>query len=84
MAAGFDARDVGESHRPHQPAVTFEEWSDAEQVASANSGGARKSAFSNKMNEGAPHRLWATKVQRRATAFGVLAEGHSFVSLLGG
>jgi hypothetical protein len=25
-AAGFDARDVGESHRPHKPAVTFEEW----------------------------------------------------------
>ena len=65
-------------------AVSFEEWSDAEQVVATNTGGARKSTFSNKMNEGAPHRLWATKVQRRATAFGVLAEGHSFVSLLGG
>ncbi|QYG91326.1 HpcH/HpaI aldolase/citrate lyase family protein [Iamia sp. SCSIO 61187] len=65
-------------------AVSFEEWSDAEQVVATNTGGARKSAFSNKMNEGAPHRLWATKVQRRASAFGVLAEGHSFVSLLGG
>jgi citrate lyase beta subunit len=65
-------------------AVTFEEWSDAEQVAATNAGGARKSAFSNKMNEGAPHRLWAKRVQRRATAFGVLAEGHNFVSLLAG
>jgi hypothetical protein len=65
-------------------AVTFEEWSDAEQVAATNAGGARKSAFANKMNEGAPHRLWAKKVQRRATAFGVLAEGHTFVSLLAG
>jgi citrate lyase beta subunit len=65
-------------------AVTFEEWSDAEQVTATNGGGARKSAFSNKMNEGAPHRLWAMKVQRRATAFGVLAEGHTFVSLLAG
>lgn len=63
-------------------AVTFEEWSDAEQVAATNAGGARKSTFSNKMNEGAPHRLWAKRVQRRATAFGVLAEGHTFVSLL--
>jgi citrate lyase beta subunit len=65
-------------------AVTFEEWSDAEQVAATNAGGARKSAFSNKMNEGAPHRLWAKKVQRRATAFGVLAEGYTFVNLLAG
>lgn len=63
-------------------AVTFEEWSDAEQVVATTAGGARKSAFSNKMNEGAPHRLWARKVQRRASTFGVLAEGHTFVSLL--
>lgn len=63
-------------------AVTFEEWSDAEQVMAAGNGGVRKSSFSNKMNEGSPHRLWATKVLRRASVFGVLAEGHTFVSLL--
>lgn len=63
-------------------ALTFEEWSDAEQVMAAGNGGVQKSSFSNKMNEGSPHRLWATKVQRRASVFGVLAEGHTFVSLL--
>ena len=63
--------------------VTFEEWVDASNImSSSHEGGVQVSAFSNKMNEAGPHRLWAERVLARGQVFGVLREGTTFVSLL--
>ncbi|MBL7499842.1 HpcH/HpaI aldolase/citrate lyase family protein [Frankia sp. CNm7] len=62
--------------------VTHEEYEDAQTVLAGEAGGVRPSRYANKMNELRPHRLWAQAVVRRATAFGVLREGHTFVDVL--
>lgn len=65
-------------------AVTYEEFSDASDLISdaMAGGGVASSRYSNKMNEGKPHRAWAERTLRRAAAFGVLAEGAASVDLL--
>lgn len=62
--------------------VTHEEYTDASTVLDGDSGGVRRSDYGNKMNELRPHRAWAEAVLRRASVFGVLAEGVSFVDVL--
>ncbi len=62
-------------------AVTKEEFDDASQVLNT-SGGVVKSTKSNKMNEINPHRSWATKINSRALAFGVVENETSFIKLL--
>jgi hypothetical protein len=75
-------------HPSHVPAVhallvvTHEEYEDAQTVLAGDTGGVRPSRYANKMNELRPHRAWAEAVQRRARAFGVLREGHTFVDVL--
>ena len=75
-------------HPSHVPAVhalhvvTQEEYSDALTVLDGDAGGVRPSSYANKMNELRPHRPWAEAVLRRARAFGVLREGHTFVDVL--
>jgi citrate lyase beta subunit len=75
-------------HPSHVPAVhallvvTHEEYEDAQTVLAGDAGGVRPSRYANKMNELRPHRAWAEAVQRRARAFGVLREGHTFVDVL--
>jgi citrate lyase beta subunit len=75
-------------HPSHVPAVhalmvvTHEEYTDARTVMDGDVGGVRRSDYGNKMNELRPHRAWAEVVLRRATAFGVLRAGHSFVDVL--
>lgn len=63
-------------------AVTREEYEDAVQVL-GTSGGVVKSKNSNKMNEIAPHRLWAEKLVARATAYGVIENKQSYLELFG-
>ncbi|MDT3445871.1 MULTISPECIES: HpcH/HpaI aldolase/citrate lyase family protein [unclassified Pseudofrankia] len=62
--------------------VTHEEYEDAQTVLAGESGGVQPSRYANKMNELRPHRIWAQTVTRRAAAFGVLREGHTFVDVL--
>ena len=63
--------------------VTHEEWSDAQDVlGTANSGGVSASGYGNKMNESKPHTSWATGTVRRAAAFGVAAQGVTWIDLL--
>jgi citrate lyase beta subunit len=62
--------------------VTHEEYEDAMIVLAGESGGVAPSRYANKMNELRPHRTWAQVVLRRARAFGVLREGHTFVDVL--
>ena len=77
-------------HPSHVPVVhalsvvSHEEYVDALAIrrAAAAGGGAKGSAFGNKMNETSPHRAWAEKVVRSAKAFGVAGEDVSFVDLL--
>ncbi|WP_131770965.1 HpcH/HpaI aldolase/citrate lyase family protein [Candidatus Protofrankia californiensis] len=75
-------------HPSHVPAVhalhvaTHEEYTDAMTILADNVGGVRPSHYANKMNELRPHRTWAEGVLRRARAFGVLREGHTFVDVL--
>ena len=77
-------------HPSHVPVVhalsvvTHEEYVDAVAVlgAVATGGGASGSDFGNKMNEADPHRAWAEKILRNATAFGVAGAEVSFVDLL--
>lgn len=77
-------------HPTHVPAVhalmvvTAEEYADATDVLSdcAAGGGVRASSYQNKMNESKPHRAWAERTLRRASAFGVAADGISAVDLL--
>ncbi|WP_131748246.1 HpcH/HpaI aldolase/citrate lyase family protein [Frankia sp. Cppng1_Ct_nod] len=75
-------------HPSHVPAVhalhvaTHEEYMDAMAILADDAGGVRRSQYANKMNELRPHRTWAEGVLRRARAFGVLREGHTFVDVL--
>jgi citrate lyase beta subunit len=75
-------------HPRHVPAVhallvvTHEEYEDALTVLDSSGGGVRRSRYANKMNELGPHRPWAEALLRRARAFGVLREGHTFVDVL--
>ncbi len=75
-------------HPSHVPAVhalhvaTHEEYTDAMAILADDTGGVRPSHYANKMNELRPHRAWAEGVLRRARAFGVLREGHTFVDVL--
>lgn len=75
-------------HPSHVPAVhalyvaTHEEYADAMTVLGGEAGGVRRSSYANKMNELRPHRRWAEGVVRRARAYGVLREGHTFVDVL--
>ncbi len=75
-------------HPSHVPAVhaqyvaTHEEYVDAMTVLGGEAGGVRRSSYANKMNELRPHRRWAESVIRRARAYGVLREGHTFVDIL--
>lgn len=63
--------------------VSSEEHRDAVDVLSAGRGsGVLASTHGNKMNEIRPHTAWATATMRRARAFGVAADGVSFVDLL--
>lgn len=65
-------------------AVTHEEYADASDVVADSMalGGVASSRYSNKMNEGKPHRAWAERTLRRAAAFGVLSEEAGSVDLL--
>ncbi|WP_239373210.1 MULTISPECIES: HpcH/HpaI aldolase/citrate lyase family protein [unclassified Frankia] len=75
-------------HPSHVPAVhalhvaSHEEYVDAIAILAEDAGGVRPSCYANKMNELGPHRIWAQGVLRRAQAFGVLREGHTFVDVL--
>lgn len=75
-------------HPSHVPAVhallvvNQEEYDDAMTVLDGEEGGVRRSRYANKMNELRPHRTWAQGVLRRARAFGVLREGHTYVDVL--
>ncbi|MFI9275137.1 HpcH/HpaI aldolase/citrate lyase family protein [Kitasatospora sp. NPDC052896] len=64
--------------------VTHEEYCDAGDVLvqQRRGGGARRSAYTNKMNEAGPHRAWAERVMRRAEVFGVARAGVGFAELL--
>lgn len=60
--------------------VMREEYEDAMQVLHT-SGGVIKSANANKMNEIKPHTNWATKVVRRAKAYGVIENEACYLEL---
>lgn len=63
--------------------VSHEEYCDAQDVLGRRSpGGVLPSGYRNKMNEVNPHRGWATKVLRRARAFGVARANVSYVDFL--
>jgi citrate lyase beta subunit len=63
--------------------VSHEEHGDALAVLGrSGAGGVLPSGYGNKMNEVNPHRGWATKVLRRAQAFGVAREDVSYVDFL--
>ena len=63
--------------------VSHEEFCDAQDVLGRHSpGGVLPSGYRNKMNEVNPHRGWATKVLRRARAFGVARANVSYVDFL--
>ncbi|MCG6656347.1 HpcH/HpaI aldolase/citrate lyase family protein [Halomonas campisalis] len=61
-------------------AVTEEEYNDAMQILDAG-GGVIKSGNANKMNEIGPHRSWATRVELRARAYGVIADEDEYLKL---
>lgn len=75
-------------HPSHVPVVhsmsvvSHEEYLDALDIAGDARGGAKASAYGNKMNELKPHRAWAERTLLRARAFGVARPGVSFVELL--
>lgn len=62
--------------------VSHEEYHDALAIAGRQGGGAVASPYRNKMNEMKPHRAWAERTMLRAAAFGVAAEGTTYVDLL--
>ena len=62
-------------------AITREEYEDALQIVTT-SGGVIKSAKSNKMNEINPHKSWAEKVLKRASAYGVVEDETSFLQII--
>ncbi len=63
--------------------VGHEDFCDASDILGHElAGGVRASRYANKMNEMKPHEAWARRVTARAAAFGVAAEGVTFVDLL--
>jgi citrate lyase beta subunit len=63
--------------------VTHEEYCDAADILGTDfGGGAKASAYRNKMNESKPHSAWAERVMQRAHVFGVANAATSFVDLL--
>ena len=62
-------------------AITREEYEDAMQIVTTT-GGVIKSAKSNKMNEINPHKSWAEKVLKRASAYGVIEDETSFLQMI--
>lgn len=62
-------------------AVVKEEYDDAMQIL-GTSGGVKKSAKSNKMNEINPHRYWARKVEKRARAYGVIKDETYYLRMM--
>lgn len=62
--------------------VSHEEYQDALDILSGDTGGVRSSSYRNKMNELRPHRNWAHKVLDRAAVFGVSRPDVNFVDLL--
>lgn len=64
--------------------VTHEEYMDAMSITQNSSGnvGVIKSTYSNKMNEIKPHSIWAKKILKRASIYGVLNSGYDFASLI--
>jgi len=75
-------------HPSHVPLVhamsviSLEEYHDAQSIVGNSGGGASASTYGNKMNEMKPHQAWAEQTLVRAAAFGVAAEGITFVDLL--
>jgi len=63
--------------------VTNEEFQDAQQILNS-SGGVIKSQKANKMNEINPHRSWACRLKRRATAYGVIPDESHYLKLIDG
>ncbi|MCR5651491.1 MAG: HpcH/HpaI aldolase/citrate lyase family protein [Lachnospiraceae bacterium] len=64
-------------------AVTREEYEDAKQVLETG-GGVIKSHNANKMNEIAPHHLWAEKLVSCAEVYGVIENKQSYLELFNG
>lgn len=64
--------------------ITHEQYADAQDIVNAEhaAGGAKASAYGNKMNEIKPHLAWAHRTLLRAKAFGVANEGVDFVDFL--
>lgn len=63
-------------------AVSAEEYQDATDILSEDTGGVMASGYGNKMNELRPHQGWARRVEMRASVFGVTNPGVTFVDLL--
>lgn len=83
-ANGFVGKTViHPSHLPYvnaMQAVTREEYEDANQIL-GSAGGVIKSAKSNKMNEINPHRNWADRIIRLASAYGVIENESMYTEL---
>lgn len=62
-------------------AITREEYEDALQIITTT-GGVIKSTKSNKMNEINPHKSWAEKVLKRASAYGVIEDETDFLKMI--
>ncbi|MCR8848192.1 HpcH/HpaI aldolase/citrate lyase family protein [Rossellomorea sp. SC111] len=65
-------------------AVSKEDYLDALSITEGVNGkvGVMKSEYSNRMNEIKPHYLWAQKVLRKSTIYGVYNENHNYIDLL--
>jgi citrate lyase beta subunit len=65
-------------------AVSKEDYLDALSITESVNGsvGVMKSHYSNKMNEIKPHYLWAQKVLKKSTIYGVYNENHNYIDLL--
>lgn len=68
-----------------QHAVPFEQYQDAALIAGSDSreAGVLASGNGNKMNELKPHALWARRVLRRASVYGVYNRDKTYRDLLG-
>lgn len=62
-------------------AVTEEEYEDALMILGSETGGVKKGAGNNKMNEMKPHKNWAEKIFMRARAFGVIDNEAAYIRL---
>jgi citrate lyase beta subunit len=64
--------------------VTYEEYVDAINIVESATGefGAKKSQFSNKMNEIKPHYYWAQRMLLKSEVYGVLNEEYSNIDLI--